>query len=200
RAVVLHAVVEDARRHVRPSWKLPLVGELGEMARILRLRAAVAERREVGAGRDVLLAGGGAYLEEEPFRARTREELERPLAVRVARDAIVRRGMIVHRIEEPLGTVDVEHGAGREDVDTVLRNVADRCLPPLAPEAAGLGEGLHAGGVATGGGNDVDHGEEGVPAVEGGPGTPHDLDVVDGFEIDAEILAEIPLLVEVVVV
>src|SRR6185503_5562317 len=104
------------------------------------------------------------------------------------------------RIEEPFGAVDVEHGAARKDVDTVFRDVPHRGLPALAPEAARFGQGLYAGGVATGGGDDVDHGEEGVPSVESRAGTANHLDVIDGFEIDAEILAEVPLLVDVVVV
>src|SRR5882724_4593917 len=146
------------------------------MPRVPGLRAAIVERREERARRDVFLARIGADLKEKALRAGAREELERALAVGVPGDTMVRSGTIVLGVEESLGAVDVEHRSGREDVDAPLGDVSDGCLAALAPEAPGFDEALDSRSLSTGRRHDVDHGEERVSAVQSRPRTAKHFD------------------------
>jgi hypothetical protein len=188
------------RGHVGPGDRPRSIEDLGEAPCVHGLGARIVERRVERARRHVLLAPVRTALEGEAPVPLAGEELQRALGVRVVRDAVVGLRAVVRRVEEILGTVHIEDGARREHVDAALRHVTDGRLAPLATEAPGLDERLHALRVATGHGHDVDDGEERVAAVEGGSRAADHLDVVDRFEIDPEVLAEIRLLVEVVVV
>ena len=160
--------------------------------------AGVAEHGAERAGGDGLAAVHGVAAQGEAA-VRGGEECAPGALVVDADGAAAARLRRVQLRKVEVGTTGPEAGDGGHEVETVGQAPPVGRARPARLVAPALQGDLAAVQVPAAARDDVDHGEEGVVAVDGGSRATDDLDALDESGVQAKLLADQRLVVDVVV-